>query len=116
MQSYDFENKIGFIINSVASAFVRAFDTELHKRSGVTIGQWKVMVVLVRQDGLTQKEITDRLTLKPLWTNLWIHRSKLGFLNPIILGTIINTASGLIVIQRNYSFRSTLQFCRPDYH
>jgi len=30
----------------------------------VTIGQWKVMVMLVRQDGFTQKEIVDRLYLK----------------------------------------------------
>ncbi len=65
MQFYDFENSIGFIINSVAKAFVRALDSELREHTGVTIGQWKVMVMLVRQNGLTQKEIADRLNLKP---------------------------------------------------
>ncbi|MGN6632918.1 MAG: hypothetical protein ACTHKP_11885 [Nitrososphaeraceae archaeon] len=30
----------------------------------MTIGQWKVMVMLVRQDGITQKEIVDRLYLE----------------------------------------------------
>lgn len=64
MQFYDFENSIGFIINSVAKAFVRALDSELREHSGVTIGQWKVMVMLVRQNGLTQKEIADRLNLE----------------------------------------------------
>ncbi|MGA7898422.1 MAG: hypothetical protein WCA39_06120 [Nitrososphaeraceae archaeon] len=63
MQFYDFENSIGFIINSVAKAFVRALDSELREHTGVTIGQWKVMVMLVRQNGLTQKEIADRLNL-----------------------------------------------------
>ena len=55
MQFYDFENSIGFIINSVAKAFVRALDSEMREHTGVTIGQWKVMVMLVRQNGLTQK-------------------------------------------------------------
>ena len=63
MQFYDFENSIGFIINSVAKAFVRALDSELREHTDVTIGQWKVMVMLVRQNGLTQKEIADRLNL-----------------------------------------------------
>lgn len=66
MQFYDFENSIGFIINSVAKAFVRALDSELREHTGVTIGQWKVMVMLVRQNGLTQKEIADRLNLEAL--------------------------------------------------
>ena len=63
MQFYDFENSIGLIINSVAKAFVRALDSELREHTGVTIGQWKVMVMLVKQNGLTQKEIADRLNL-----------------------------------------------------
>ena len=56
MQFYDFENSIGFIINSVAKAFVRALDYELREHTGVTIGQWKVMVSQF-------KEIADRLNL-----------------------------------------------------
>ena len=64
MQFYDFENSIGVIINTVAKAFVKALDSELRENVGVTIGQWKVMVMLVRQNGLTQKEIADRLGLE----------------------------------------------------
>ena len=64
MQFYDFENSIGVIINTVAKAFVKALDSELRENVGVTIGQWKVMVMLVRQNGLTQKEIADRLSLE----------------------------------------------------
>jgi MarR family transcriptional regulator, transcriptional regulator for hemolysin len=64
MQFYDFENSIGVIINTVAKAFVRALDSELRENVGVTISQWKVMVILVRQNGLTQKDIADRLGLE----------------------------------------------------
>ena len=64
MQFYDFEDSVGFIINTVAKAFHKALDCELRKFTGVTVGQWKVMVMLVRQNGLTQREIADRLNLE----------------------------------------------------
>lgn len=64
MQNYDFQNNIGFIVNRTAKAFVKALDYELREKVGVTIGQWKVIVILVNQNGLTQKEIADRLGLE----------------------------------------------------
>ena len=64
MQKYDFESSIGFIINRTAKAFVKALDSELRKKVGLTFGQWKVMVMLVNQNGLTQKEIANRLGLE----------------------------------------------------
>jgi MarR family transcriptional regulator, transcriptional regulator for hemolysin len=64
MQKYDFQNSIGFIVNKTAKAFVRALDSELREKVGVSVGQWKVMVMLVDQDGLTQKEIAERLGLE----------------------------------------------------
>ena len=57
MQFYDFENSIGFIIDSVAKAFVRALDSELREHTGVTIGQWKVMVMLVSKTALHKKRL-----------------------------------------------------------
>ena len=64
MQKYDFQNSIGFIVNKTAKAFVKALDSELREKVGVTVGQWKVMVMLVNQDGLSQKEIAERLGLE----------------------------------------------------
>jgi MarR family transcriptional regulator, transcriptional regulator for hemolysin len=64
MQEYDFENSIGFIVNRTARSFVKALDLELHEKVGVTIGQWKVIVMLVKQNGLTQKETADKLGLE----------------------------------------------------
>jgi MarR family transcriptional regulator for hemolysin len=64
MQKYDYENNIGFIVNRTARAFVKAFDTELRDKVGITFGQWKVIVTLINQDGLTQKEIADKLGLE----------------------------------------------------
>jgi MarR family transcriptional regulator, transcriptional regulator for hemolysin len=64
MRRYDFENNVGFIINRTAKSFVKAFDSELRENVGVTVGQWKVMVMLVNQNGLTQKEIAERLGLE----------------------------------------------------
>ena len=64
MQNYDFENSIGFIVNRTARAFIKALDSELRSRTGVTFGQWKIMVMLVNQNGLTQKELADRLCLE----------------------------------------------------
>jgi MarR family transcriptional regulator, transcriptional regulator for hemolysin len=61
---YDFENSIGFIVNRSAKTFVKALDTELRERVGVTFGQWKLIVMLVNENGSTQKEIADRLGLE----------------------------------------------------
>jgi MarR family transcriptional regulator for hemolysin len=64
MQEYDFENSIGFIVNRTARAFVKALDLELHDKVGITVGQWKVIVMLHKHNGMTQKEIADRLGLE----------------------------------------------------
>jgi MarR family transcriptional regulator, transcriptional regulator for hemolysin len=64
MQKYDFQNNIGFIVNKTAKAFVKALESELREKVGATVGQWKVMVMLINQDGLTQKEIAERLELE----------------------------------------------------
>jgi MarR family transcriptional regulator, transcriptional regulator for hemolysin len=63
IQRYDFQNSIGYIINRTAKAFIRALDSQLKEKVGVTAGQWKVLVMLVDQNGLAQKEIADRLGL-----------------------------------------------------
>src|SRR5215510_16212014 len=64
MQKYDFENSVGFIVNCTAKALIKALDSELRKEVGVTFGQWKVMVILVNQNGMTHKEIADKLGLE----------------------------------------------------
>src|SRR6266516_5246922 len=64
MQKYDFQNSVGFIVNRAAKAFVKALDSELYEKVGVTFGQWKVIATLVDQNGLTQKEIAGKLGLK----------------------------------------------------
>lgn len=64
LQSYDFQNSIGFIVNRTAKVFVKALDSELREKVGVTFGQWKVFVMLSMQDGISQKEIANRLGLE----------------------------------------------------
>jgi MarR family transcriptional regulator, transcriptional regulator for hemolysin len=64
MQEYDFENSIGFLVNRTARAFVKSLDLELREKVGLTVGQWKVIVMLVKQNGLTQKETADKLGLE----------------------------------------------------
>jgi MarR family transcriptional regulator, transcriptional regulator for hemolysin len=64
IQRYDFGNSIGYIINRTAKAYVKALDSQLREKVGVTVGQWKVLVMLGDQNGLTQKEIADRLGLE----------------------------------------------------
>ncbi len=65
MQKFDFENSIGFIINKTAKMLIQSFDQELRKEIGITFGQWKIIITLVNNDdGLTQKEIADKLGLE----------------------------------------------------
>ncbi len=60
MQSYDLENSVGFLLYKTTMAFRKALDLELRRKTGVTSGQWKILTMLAREDGLTQKEIPDR--------------------------------------------------------
>jgi len=64
MVKYDFENSIGFIVNTTAKSFQRSFDLELRKNVGVTLSQWRVVSALVLQPGLTQKEIADKMGIE----------------------------------------------------
>ena len=64
MHSDDFHNSIGFIVNRTAKTYVKALDSELRKNVGVTFGQWKVLVMLSMEDGITQKEIANKLGLE----------------------------------------------------
>ena len=64
MTKYDFETSVGFVVNSTAKAFQKALDIELRKNVGVTISQWRVVVMLIQYPGLTQKEIADKINVE----------------------------------------------------
>jgi MarR family transcriptional regulator, transcriptional regulator for hemolysin len=65
MNKFDFENSIGFIINRTAKALIHTFDQELRNKFGITFGQWKIIIILANNnDGLSQKEIADKLGLE----------------------------------------------------
>ena len=55
IRRYDLENSIGFVLYRTAMAFRKALDLELRRKTGVTFGQWKILALLSREDGLTQK-------------------------------------------------------------
>src|SRR2546423_14212582 len=61
MRTYDYEKSIGFLVNKSAKAFQKAFDQELRMNVGLTISQWRIIFTLIRQSGLTQREIADRV-------------------------------------------------------
>lgn len=64
MTKYDFENSIGFMVNSTAKAFQKVLDSELRKNVSVTLSQWRVIGNLMLQPGLTQKEIADKVGIE----------------------------------------------------
>ena len=65
IQTFDLEKSIGFVINRTGKALVYAFDQELRKSFGITFGQWKIIITLANNnDGLTQKEIAEKLGLE----------------------------------------------------
>ncbi len=65
IQTFDLEKSIGFVINRTGKALIYAFDQELRKSFGITFGQWKIIITLANNnDGLTQKEIAEKLGLE----------------------------------------------------
>jgi MarR family transcriptional regulator, transcriptional regulator for hemolysin len=62
---FDYENSIGFIINRTAKTLIHTFEQELRNKFGITFGQWKIIIILANNnDGLSQKEIADKLGLE----------------------------------------------------
>jgi MarR family transcriptional regulator, transcriptional regulator for hemolysin len=86
MDNFDFENSIGFIINRTAKALIRAFDQELRNKFGITFGQWKIIIILKNNDdGLSQKEIADKLGLEsPTIIPIIDKLEKDGFVNRMV--------------------------------
>ena len=65
IQTFDLEKSIGFVINRTGKALIYVFDQELRKSFGITFGQWKIIITLANNnDGLTQKEIAEKLGLE----------------------------------------------------
>ena len=64
IKQYNFDNSIGYKVYRTSRAFQKAFDLELYHKVGMTLSQWRVINVLVSFNGITQKEIADKLELE----------------------------------------------------
>ncbi|MDR4512968.1 MAG: MarR family transcriptional regulator [Nitrososphaeraceae archaeon] len=64
IKQYNFDNSIAYKVYRTSRAFQKAFDQELRDQLGLTLSQWRVLNVLVSFNGITQKEIADRLELE----------------------------------------------------
>jgi len=64
IKQYNFDNSIGYKVYRTSRAFQKAFDLELRDKVGVTLSQWRVINVLVSFNGITQKEIADKLEVE----------------------------------------------------
>jgi MarR family transcriptional regulator, transcriptional regulator for hemolysin len=57
------ENHIGRKIVLTSRTIQNAFDLELRDKVGITMAQWRVINNLTSQNGITQREIADKLGL-----------------------------------------------------
>jgi MarR family transcriptional regulator for hemolysin len=58
-----YENHIGRKIILTSKTIQHAFDLELRHKVDVTMAQWRVINILTTQNGITQREIAERLRL-----------------------------------------------------
>src|SRR5689334_13703484 len=61
MKKIDFENSLGLAIKNASKSLERALDLELRGQYGLSGGQWKVILSLSIQNGLSQKELAERI-------------------------------------------------------
>ena len=61
MKKIDFENSLGFAIKNASKSLERALDVELRGQYGLSGGQWKVIIVLSIQNGLSQKDLAEKI-------------------------------------------------------
>lgn len=61
MRKLDVENSPGALIFLASKSQERLAEVEIKKQLGLTPSQWKIILALSITDGLTQKEIADRI-------------------------------------------------------
>jgi len=63
MKKIDFENSVGMAIKNASKSLERALDVELRGKFGLSGGQWKVIIALSIQNGLSQKDLAEKIFL-----------------------------------------------------
>jgi len=61
MKKIDFENSLGLAIKNASKSLERAVDAELRGQYGLSGGQWKVILSLSIKNGLSQKDLAERI-------------------------------------------------------
>ena len=61
MKKIDFENSLGLAIKNASKSLERALDGELRGQYGLSGGQWKVILALSIQDGISQKDLSEKI-------------------------------------------------------
>jgi len=75
------QNSIGLIVKSTEKAIGYALDLEIKEKCGLTGGQWKVVVALSIQDGVSQKELADLVFVEgPTLVPILDKMEKTGFI------------------------------------
>lgn len=59
----DLENSIGLLVKMAGKSFEKALDIELREKCGLTAGRWKIIIILAFQDGQSQKDISDAISV-----------------------------------------------------
>ena len=62
MDKHDLDNRIGFLFHDVARFRSIVYD-QFMQPYGLTRAQWRVLGTLFRKDGLTQRELCDRMDM-----------------------------------------------------
>ena len=103
-ESYDFdnENNIGRKIILVSKTIQHAFDLELRDKVGITGAQWRALSILATHNGITQKEIADKLGLDTSSLIPLIDRLESGQIKKL------NVLTGLYFKAREISAYATL--------
>lgn len=57
----DNENHIGRKIILASKTIQHAFDLELRNKVGITLAQWRAINILTTENGITQREIAEKL-------------------------------------------------------
>ena len=75
MKKLDFENSIGFAIKNTSKSLEKALDVELRGLYGLSGGKWKAIIALSIQNGLSQRDLAERIfvdgtTLVPIIDNM----------------------------------------------
>ena len=112
-EAFVIEESMGYLVNYLARAFVRALAERLAKH-GATLGQWSVLMFLWAEDGQSQRELSRRVAVEDATMVRTIDRMERDGIVRRVRDTHDRRRVNVFLTEKGMALRDPLVSCAVD--